>query len=147
MITFDFLQKIHRLVEEVPERRKEYEILYPDAFEKTNITEEITSKIYGSGFFVIRLYDGDYCFAELKPFLQEQMLYTGTNTPPKKKTFKGVNVPCNAGYEVEIRPAGSYGFKVWRYGKKEKIIKLDSKTGTILEFVPAAEKNRIKEKS
>jgi len=139
MITFDFLQKIHRLVNEVPERRKEYEILYPDAFKKTNITEKVTSKIYGSHFFIIRLFDGDYCFAEFNPFLQEEMIYTGTSTPPAKKTFNRVKISCNAGYEVEIRPAGSYGFKVWRYGEEKDVVNL--------EFRPTAEKNRIKEKS
>lgn len=144
MITFDFIQKIHRLVKEVPERRKEYEILYPEAFRKEDVTDDLEFKMEGGTFKTFRLYDGEDCIAEIKPFVQTLRVKGQSDHEVKEKKIRSVSCPVEIGYEIDFRGQQSYGFRIYRYGETQKIIKLDSKTGTILEFDPAAEKNRIK---
>jgi len=138
MITFDFLQKIHRLVDKIPERREEFEILYPEAFKKTDITDEVRLNVYGQLFKIWRLYDGDYCFAEMKPFVQTLQVFDSRRDDPKERKVCSLNCPIESGYEIEFKAGGSYGFRIWRYGEKKDVVNL--------EFRPTVEKNRIKEK-
>lgn len=138
MITFDFIKKIHTLVDKFPERLEEYKILYPEAFKKVDITDGVKFKLITSGAFnTFRLYDGDCYFAEMKPFIQELRVQDQRATEPKEKKIRSVYFPVDPGYEVEFKGGGSYGFRVWRYGEKRDVVNL--------EFRPEVEANRIKE--
>lgn len=139
MITFDFIQKIHRLVKKLPERLEEYKILYPEAFKKVDITEDVQFKLVGSTFMSFRLYDRDFYFAELKPFVQTLQVYNSRRDDPEERKVRSINFPVEAGYEVEFNGGGSYGFRIYRYGQDRDVVKL--------EFDSTAEKDRIKEKS
>ena len=70
MITFDFVKKIHRLLEKFPVRLGEFKILYPEAFKKVDITEDVKFKLSGRSFMTFMLYDGEDYFGEMKPFVQ-----------------------------------------------------------------------------
>jgi len=140
MIAFDFIQKLHALVKKFPERYEEYKMLYPEAFRKVDITDAVKFKLSSSGAFnTFDLYDGNYRFAEMKPCIQTLMVVESRGCEAKEKKIRSLAFPVEAGYEVEFKGGGTYGFRLYRYGEKRDVVDL--------EFDPDSEKNRIKEKS
>lgn len=139
MITFKFIQKIHKLVAKFPDRLEEYKILYPEAFKKVDITDGVKFRLTGAMFETFRLYDGDYYFGEMKPYVQTLQIYNPRRDDPEERKVWSLTCPVEAAYEVEVKTGGSYGFRIFRYGEKKDIVNL--------EFDSAAEKDRIKEKS
>lgn len=139
MITFDFIQKIHKLLEKFPERREEFKILYPEAFKKVDITDDITIKMYGGTWKVFHFYDGVERIAELKTFVQTLRLQDPKFPEGKEKKVQSFRFPSVLGYQVEFNSNQNSGFRIYRYGEKRDIIDA--------EFDSAAEKNRIKETS
>lgn len=139
MITFDFLKKVHRLVEKFPERLEEFKILYPEAFKKVDITDDIKVKLYGGTWKTFHFYDGEERIAEMKPFVQTLQVFNSRKDDPEEKKMRLINFPAVTGYKVEFNSNQNSGFRIYRYGEKRDIIDL--------EFDSAAEKNRIKEKS
>ena len=139
MITFEFIKKIHKLLEKFPDRRKEYEILYPEAFKKVDITDDIKIKMYGGTWKVFHFYDGVERIAELQPFVQTLQIFNARKDDPEEKKIRSFRFPSVLGYKVEFNCNQNSGFRIYRYGEKRDIIDA--------EFDSAAEKNRIKEKS
>lgn len=139
MITFDFLKKIHRLLEKFPERLEEFKILYPEAFVKVDITDGIKIKLYGGTWKVFHFYDGEERIAELKPFVQMFRIVGQRDSEAREKKVQAFRFPSVLGYEVEFNSNQNSGFRIYRYGEKRDVINL--------EFDSAAEKDRIKEKS
>lgn len=139
MITFDFIKKIHKLLEKFPDRLEEFKILYPEAFKKVDITDDITIKMYGGTWKVFHFYDGAERIAEMKPFVQTLQVFNSRKDDPEEKKMRLINFPAVTGYKVEFNSNQNSGFRIYRYGEKRDIVDL--------EFDSAAEKDRIKEKS
>lgn len=138
MITFDFIQKIHKLLEKFPERREELRILYPEAFKKVDITDDIKIRLYGGTWKVFHFYDGEERIAEMQPFVQTLQVVSGSDSEAREKKIQSVRFPSVLGYQVEFNGNRNSGFRIYRYGEKGDIIDL--------ELDSTAEKNRIKEK-
>jgi len=138
MITFDFIKKIHKLLEKFPERLEEFKILYPEAFKKVDITDGIKVKMYGGSWKVFHFYDGEERIAELKTFVQTLQVVGQRDSEAREKKIQAFRFPSVLGYQVEFNSNQNSGFKIYRYGEKRDIINL--------EFDSAAEKDRISEK-
>ena len=139
MITFDFIKKIHKLLEKFPERLEEFKILYPEAFKKVDITDDIEVKMYGGTWKVFHFYDGEERIAELKPFVQTLQIFNARKDGPEDKKIQSFRFPSVLGYQVELNSNQNSGFRIYRYGEKRDVVNLG--------FGSAAEKDRIKEKS
>lgn len=138
MITFDFICKLHALVKKFLERLEEYKILYPAAFKKVDITEDVKFQLTGSSYKTVNLYDGANRFGEIRPFVQDVHV-TPTAGEVKTRKIRSVNINVDPGYEFEFNTVQRYGFRIYRFGQGRGVVNL--------EFDPAAEKNRIKETS
>jgi len=138
MITFDFIKKIHKLLEKFPERLEEFKILYPEAFKKVDITDDVSIKMYGVTWKVFHVYDGQERIGEIKPFVQTLQIFNARKDDPEEKKIRSVRFPVVLGYKVEFNGNQNSGFRIYRYGERRDVVNL--------EFRPTVEKNRIKEK-
>lgn len=153
MINFEFVQKLHALVEQFPDRQKEYEILYPDAFAKKDITGSVHFKMIGCGNFKdIEIFYRNRVIGKIRPhqkigyFIQHKSSLADPRLKDtaKETTFNLFKIDVEAGYEAAIHQQDYTGkitftgIRFYRYGDNEAID---------LEFNPNAAKNRITEKA
>lgn len=115
-IDWDFVQRIHRLLDDLPEKEKEYKILYPEAFQETEISKNVTCSLSGSRWYNLKI---SFIGKPVgKIILNSKKLYF-RNTDEAKTSFRHFDIETEPGFKISC---GSDGIRIWKYGptKKEK---------------------------